>query len=195
MSETLSEILERCRRGDEDAVSILVGRFRSWALDLAYALVNDRSLAEDVVQEAFIAALQGLDGLRNADAFPGWLHQILRRQAFRIGRKHRSTIPQDMESTPAATPSLENQIERNELRRIVRDALDRLPTAERDAAVRFYIERQRCLDIAQALSIPPGTVRRRLFDARTRLRDMLLGYIDAPPEERDKESNSRELPS
>ncbi len=194
MVETLSEILERCRTGDAKAVAVLVDRFHRWALDLARALVHDNTLAEDVVQETFIAALQGLAGLRDADAFPGWLRQILRRQANRIGRKHRDTVSWDTESIPAASPCSGEGVERDEIRKIVRDALERLPTAEREAAVRFYIEQQRCVEIAQALSIPLGTVRRRLFDARARLRSMLLGYIHSRPDDREMKPTKRDLP-
>ena len=88
------------------------------------------------------------------------------------------------------------RVERDELRRVVREALDRLPRAERDAAVRFYLEQQGCAEIARALSIPQGTVRRRLFDARARLRNMLLGYVgDETSDQRDiRSSRERDLP-
>jgi DNA-directed RNA polymerase specialized sigma24 family protein len=51
--ETLSELLDRCRSGDAEAVTALVERFRCWALNLARALVRDDALAEDVVQRRF----------------------------------------------------------------------------------------------------------------------------------------------
>lgn len=178
MLDTLTEILEGCRTGDAKAVAKLVDRFNRWALDLARALVHDSVLAEDVVQEAFIAALQGIHGLRNTDAFPGWFRQILRRQASRMIRKYGETVSYDNDQIKETMDCAHEWIERDELRKIVRDSVEKLPEAERDAAVRFYIEQQRCVEIAQALSIPPGTVRRRLFDARTRLRNMLVEYVD-----------------
>jgi len=187
MVETLSEILERCRTGDAAAAATLVGRFQRWALDLACALVHDRALAEDVVQETFLVALRGLDGLREAEAFPGWLRQILRRQAARMSRKHGDTVSRDPEQGVGAGRCPGQSVERDELRAIVRNALERLPAAEREAAVRFYIDQQRCVEIAQALSIPPSTVRRRLFDARTRLRDLLREYVDDRPDRRQVE--------
>ncbi|MBI5093899.1 MAG: sigma-70 family RNA polymerase sigma factor [Candidatus Hydrogenedentes bacterium] len=194
MVETLSELLQRCRTGDADAVAALVGRFRHWALDLARALVHDDGLAEDVVQETFLAALRGLDGLRDADAFPGWLRQILRRQAGRMTRKYGDAVPWDAEQIGAEDACPNERVERDELHKIVRDALDRLPPTERDTAVRFYIEQQRCSEIAQTLSVPPGTVRRRLFDARARLRDMLLGFLDDGHEVRNTKSSPTDLP-
>lgn len=178
MAETLSEILERCRAGDADAVSNLVHRFRAWALNFANALVHDPALAEDVVQESLIAALHGLGGLREGDAFPGWFRQILRRRAIRATAKRDNAVPFDATQmkSPALGPG--ELLDREELRDIVQKALARLPGGQRDVVVRFYIDQQRCTEIAQALALPPGTVRRRLFDARARLRDMLLGYIE-----------------
>ena len=194
MDETLREILERCRNGDEKAAATLIERFHRWALDLARALTRESALAEDVVQESFIIALQGLENLRSADAFPGWLQQILRRQAYRINGKHRDTVSSDIENIPAASARPDERFEREELRTMVREALDKLPAVERDTAVRFYIEQQRCIEIAQALCIPPGTVRRRLFDARQRLHSMLLEYMDDGMSERHLNSTTEDLP-
>ena len=194
--ETLSELLDRCRSGDAEAVTALVERFRCWTLNLARALVRDDALAEDVVQEAFVAALQGLGSLRHAEAFPGWLRQILRRQASRMDRRWRDAASMEIEAAPDAGPCSSERIERDEVRQVVRNALDRLPPAERDAAVRFYLEQQGCAEIAHALSIPPGTVRRRLFDARARLRGMLLGHVsdEKPAPETKNSSTQRDLP-
>lgn len=176
MTETLSELLAQCRTGDTHAAERLFHRFRHWALNLATAIVDDPLVAEDVLQEAFISALLSLDQLRDPEAFPGWLRQIIRRQAIRFSAKPRET--RSAEPVPASTPQTpETIVERDERRAMLHQALAALPPAERETTVRFYIEQQSCRDIARALAIPPGTVKRRLYDARARLRDMLLGYV------------------
>ncbi len=194
MVETLQELVERCRAGDAEAATILVGRFRCWLFDLSCALVHDRVLAEDVVQETLVAALQSLGGLRNPEALPGWLRQILRRQAGRMVRKNGDTASWNAEDVPEQASSARGRIAHNELRGIVREALGKLPPAEREAAVRFYMEQQRCMEIAKALSVPNGTVRRRLFDARTRLRGLLSDYVDDRPDEHRAGRTSDGLP-
>jgi RNA polymerase sigma-70 factor (ECF subfamily) len=70
VSEELAELVKRCEAGDDNALASLIRRFQPVSLELARALLDDRDLAEDVVQETFITALQRLPELRQADAFP-----------------------------------------------------------------------------------------------------------------------------
>lgn len=182
----LRDLLRRCEDGDTEAVSELVSRFRHWALDFASAITDDRDLAEDAVQEAFITALQHLTDLRQPDAFPGWFRQIIRTEAGHIVRKRRE-LPASQDHLPdISTCSSQEHLQARELRAVLRHALRSLPEAGRDTAELFYIEDMSCADISILLGVPEGTVKRRLHDARSRLRNMLLGYI------RDEEPDSTE---
>lgn len=173
----LRDLLKRCEVGDAEAASELVCRFRQWALNFASAIMDDRDLAEDAVQEAFVTALQHLTDLREPDAFPGWFRQIIRTQAGRIMRKRRE-LPELQDHLPDADAcSSQEHLQIQELRAMLRDALRLLPDAGRDTAELFYFEDMSCADISIMLGVPEGTVKRRLYDARARLRDMLLGYI------------------
>jgi len=192
VAEVLSELLARCRRGEDDAVETLVARFSARALDLAAALLGDAHLAEDAVQEAFLVALQRLADLRDPSAFPGWLRQIVRSQCTRILRKRRERLDAEIERRAAAGQSPAAAAELAEMRAVVRAALAALPPVGRRTAELFYLEEQSCAEIAEHLHVPLGTVKRRLHDARAGLRDMLLGVV-APVEE-SEERPSRGLP-
>jgi len=128
------------------------------------------------VQEAFLAALQRLDQLRDPAAFPMWFRQIVRSQCNRIVRKRQPRFVPEIDKPSGAVPA-PARMEREETRRLVRDALASLPGVGREAAQLFYIEEWSCADIADQLSVPLGTVKRRLHDARRRLKAMLLGYV------------------
>jgi RNA polymerase sigma-70 factor (ECF subfamily) len=65
-----------------------------------------------------------------------------------------------------------------ETRLLVREALAALPPAGRETAELFYLDEYNCAEVAELLHVPKGTVKRRLHDARSRLRDLLLGQID-----------------
>ena len=189
----LRDLLKMCERGDGEAVTELIRRFRPWALDFATAIIDDRDLAEDAVQEAFIAAIQRLPDLREPDAFPGWFRQIIRTQAGRISRGRRELPAEWNDVVPASESTPQERLQDEELRAVVRKALSSLPGPGRDTAELFYLEEMSCASISDRLGVPEGTVKRRLYDARARLRDMLFGYIrDEEPDL--KESKHRELP-
>jgi RNA polymerase sigma factor (sigma-70 family) len=177
MKEPLAALVERCRRREEDAMAELVSRFRRWALDLANALVDDASLAEDVVQEAFTTALLRLNDLREPLAFPGWLRQIVRTHANHLLRERREVCLED-ETRLRQGGSPMSEPERNDLREYVREVIRGLPPVIRDTTELFYLEERSCTEIAAMLKVPQGTVKRRLHDARQRLRGILLKSLD-----------------
>ncbi len=185
MTELLGELLERCKRGDADAIATLVHRFQPWALDLAVALVSgDPHLAEDAVQAAFVRALARLADLRESAAFPGWMRQIIRTECHAIARRRQASGLAECLEVPASAPTPAEHIEAQERCRLVRDALASLPPASRAAAELFYLDELDCAEVAEQLRVPPGTVKRRLHDARLRLRQMLLPYVEPPAREK-----------
>ncbi|MEN6358018.1 MAG: sigma-70 family RNA polymerase sigma factor [Armatimonadota bacterium] len=183
----LRDLLKLCETGNNDAVAELVRRFRPWALDFASAILDDHDLAEDAVQEAFITAITHLCDLREPNAFPGWFRQIIRTQASRILRIRKELPIEQGDLLASYDCSAQDQLQSKELRVVVRDALRSLPSIGRDAAEMFYLEEMSCASISDLLAVPEGTVRRRLFDARARLRDLLLGYVQG--EEPDREEH------
>ncbi len=185
MAELLSELLARCTRGDEHAVRELVDRFSRSAQSLARAILNDDHLAEDALQNSFLAALRRLGQLRDSRAFPGWFRQIVRTEACRVLRRRREPAMGAVNEAAAGDAAPDTDAQAAELRSIVREVVKRLPPAKSQTTELFYFEQHSCAEIAELLDIPTGTVKRRLHDARQRLRSMLLGYVseDEPPEE------------
>ncbi|MCC7409577.1 MAG: sigma-70 family RNA polymerase sigma factor [Phycisphaeraceae bacterium] len=194
MAEPLDQLLGRCRRGEDDAVAALVERFAHHVLDLATALLEDQHLAEDAMQGAFVTALARLDQLRTPAAFPGWLLQIVRTEANRILRSRRERVGEVPGSQVAAEPSPSEEAELGEQTRRVRQAVAALPPATREAARLFYLDEMKCHQIAERLDIPPGTVKRRLYDARRLLHGMLLGRIAPDPSHGDQRRGGTGLP-
>ena len=90
----LEGLVERSRGGDLDAFAEVTRRFQQMAFGYALALLRDLPQAEDVVQEAFVAAWFGLSTLADPAAFPGWFRGIVRHQAHRLLRqKHLDALP------------------------------------------------------------------------------------------------------
>ena len=81
------QLVRRAGGGDVEAFVELTSRFQQFAFGSALALVRDFQQAEDVVQEAFVAAWSALPTLAEPAAFPGWLRGIVRHHAFRLRRR------------------------------------------------------------------------------------------------------------
>ena len=185
MAELLADLLERCRKGEQSAYQVVVKRFQGKALDLAKALIGDKHLAEDAIQEAFLTAFCRLNQLREPAAFVGWFRQIVRTEALRVVRKN-SRGREKVAGYQSNPLSPLDKIELEELRQIIHQALSELSESNRQTAELFYLDEQSCAQVAHTLNVPKGTVKRRLYDTRQKLRDILLSYVEQPEAKRKK---------
>jgi RNA polymerase sigma factor (sigma-70 family) len=193
MNGGLSELLHRCREGEEEAVALLVRRFEPWGRNLAAAYLSDEDLARDAVQEAFVTALHRLPDLRSPEAFPAWYRQIVRTHAIRILRRRGPSAEENEGETVPDPETPRSRFQHTELLGMVERAFGNLPAAGRETAQLFYFEERSCAEIATTLRIPEGTVKRRLHDVRRRLRSILLGYIgNEPPPSGERAGDERE---
>lgn len=187
---TYQDLLRRAMAGDKRAFSELVRRFTGMARALAAQRVRDAWLAEDAVQEAFLAAYVNLAGLRDLDSFPAWLRAVVRSSCARVLRSTPRTTPLSMVPGAEDLPSDEmdpvEHYARFQSRDMVLELLSSLSGACREAAVQRYLLGLSYEEIAANLGRPVGTIKRRLHQARDRLvrgfgrrdRDVIrVGYL------------------
>src|SRR3982074_2098106 len=107
------QLVRRASAGDVSAFVDLTRRFQHFAFGSALALVRDFQLAEDIVQEAFVAAWTALPTLAEPAAFPGWLRGIVRHHAFRVlRRKQLHAVPlAEAEDMPSDDPPADHILE------------------------------------------------------------------------------------
>ena len=99
-----SELLSRLRSGDERAFTVLVERYHEPMLGLAASFVPSRAVAEEVVQDTWLAALRGLDAFEGRSSLKTWLFRILVNRARSTGSKEQRSIPV-ADPEPAVDPS------------------------------------------------------------------------------------------
>ncbi|QDH21086.1 sigma-70 family RNA polymerase sigma factor [Saccharibacillus brassicae] len=172
----MEDWVKKAQAGDPEAYERLFRQFGKMAYAAAYEKLGDAHAAEDAVQEAFAEAFAGIRELERPEAFPGWLRTIVRRRAFRmIRRKAVPTLP--IEETAAAfadeAANTEQIAQRREQRRALYDSVEQLPGSQRLAVRLFYFEGYRIRDISAFLGVSESALKKRLFDARARLRSAL----------------------
>ena len=170
------ELVRRASQGDVKAFVDLTTRFQHAAFGSALALMRDFQLAEDVVQEAFLAAWSGLPTLADPAAFPGWLRSIVRHHAFRVLRRQQlQTLPlEEAGGLPSDEPAADHRLEQREQAAAVLAAITELPPLQREPATLFFVHECSHQDIATFLGLPVATVNNRLHAARLHLKEWML---------------------
>ena len=172
--------VRRASGGDVKAFVDLTRQFQHMAFGAALALVNDFHQAEDVVQEAFVAAWSALPSLADPAAFPGWLRSIVRHQAFRVLRKRAlPTAPLvEAEDLPGDDVSADRRLEQRQQSAMALAAIAGLPGKLREPATLFFIHECSHQDIAVFLGLPVATVNNRLHAARSKLKERMLVMVN-----------------
>jgi len=170
-------LVKRVQAGDKYAFDLLVKQYQHKIIGLIGRYVYDPHEAMDVAQEAFIKAYRALPGFRGDSAFYTWLYRI----AINTAKNHlvsRSRRPPDVDidvddahyiGTDSELRDLdtpEHALYRDELERVVKTTLDRLPEDLRVALTLREFEGMSYEDIANVMDCPVGTVRSRIFRAR-----------------------------
>ena len=90
--------LERLRAGDERTFIDLVGRHHDTMVRVARSFVPSYAVAQEVVQDTWLAVLRGMDGFEEHSSFRTWLYTILVNRGTEFGRNHRSVVTSDRQA-------------------------------------------------------------------------------------------------
>jgi len=145
--------------------------------NFAHWLAQDRSEAEDLVQETYAKALKGFASFEQGTNFRAWMYRILRNTFLTSRSGLKATVPLEEEGEDAAMPSVPDTPESLLIDQLNQEALQQgiaeLPVHFREIVLMADVEEMSYQEIAQALSIPNGTVMSRLARARKALRESL----------------------
>ncbi|MCY3859379.1 MAG: RNA polymerase sigma factor [Gammaproteobacteria bacterium] len=169
---SLTETVERAQEGEHEAFRDLVSRFQDMSVGYAFSLLKDFQLAEDAAQEALVAVFIELETLRTPSAFVPWLRTVVRKHCDRISRQRRIDVPleEQDEGWMIDAPSPLDALEQGEISDLVHRAIASLPQKQRDVVTLYYIGEQSSRQVAEFLNLPITTVKKRLHDAKPKLR-------------------------
>jgi RNA polymerase sigma-70 factor, ECF subfamily len=187
--ESDGELVLRLRSGDERAFIGLVERYNEPMLRLATSFVPSRAIAEEVVQDTWLAVLRGIGGFEGRSSLKTWLFSILANQARKTGtREHRSIPVADPE--PVVDPSrfdasggwadppehwievAEGRMEAGKLAYRIRVWIDELPARQREVVLLRDVEGMSSEEVCAVLALSDGNQRVLLHRGRSRLRQM-----------------------
>lgn len=170
-------LIEQCRAGDTSAVEHFVQTYQQELYRLALSILDDSNEAEEVTQEALLAALRALDAFHGASSFKTWLFSItVNICRTRLQRhKRQDQLKQIMDGIlkRQSTPSVEERAVQNESNEALWRAIHGMNEKHRIPIVLRYYHDLSVAEIANILQIPEGTVHSRLNTARRLLHAVL----------------------
>jgi RNA polymerase sigma-70 factor, ECF subfamily len=196
------------RAGEEAAFAALVDRHTPAMVRVAQAYVPSRAVAEEVVQECWIAVMRGVDGFEGRSSLKTWIFRVLVNIAMRHGSRERRSVPfatlAAEEDTgepsvdpdrflpldhelypghwaiaPARWPTPEEGLLAGETRAVIAAAIEALPDAQRTVMSLRDVEGWSAEEVCDALEISAGNQRVLLHRARTSVREAVEAYYGA----------------
>lgn len=172
------QLVALAQQGDPEAFAQLVRRHQKMVYNLALGKTGSHHDAEEVTQTAFLNAWQGIRSFQGKAAFSSWLYRLTANAAIDLLRRRRapalSLDDPDLPPLADRDPGPEEVSLTAERRRLLWQAIDRLPEAQRAPLVLREMEGLSYREIAQALDLEEGTVKSRLARARLLLRRLLV---------------------
>ncbi|OWK37908.1 RNA polymerase sigma factor [Fimbriiglobus ruber] len=171
-------LVDKAKLGDRQAYGELVTRFQSSVYAMALARVRNPLEAQELAQEVFVHAMKKLPQLRDARCFAGWLRRITARMAInRLTRKGPlfGTEPEMLDAVASGGKGPAENLELTEAKAQLHAGLTRLKPEDRATLEAFYLRGRSLKQMAREFEAPVGTIKRRLFVARARLKDVLVG--------------------
>jgi RNA polymerase sigma-70 factor (ECF subfamily) len=180
------EVVARVLAGETGMFEIVMRRHNQRLYRVARAILRNDGEAEDVMQDTYVRAYEHLDQFAGKAKFSTWLTRIAVHEA--LARQHRSKRYEELEPISeqegnpmdrfaSLAPDPEQQASNSELRRLLEDAVERLPDSYRAVFMLRDVEEMSTTDAAYALEITEENVKVRLHRARALLRKSLFMLV------------------
>ena len=199
------ELVQRLRDGDENAFAELIDRYGATMLRVAQMYVRDRATAEEVVQETWLAVLNGIDRFEQRSSLKTWLFRILTNRAKTRGERDGRMVPFSSlaganvdADEPAVDPDRflgpdsphpgawaappvgwpQDKLLERETLDVIEMAINMLPEAQREVILLRDVNGWDPMEVSDVLGITDGNQRVLLHRARSKVRAALEAYLD-----------------
>ncbi len=161
------------QKGDLDAFDEIFEKYKNKAVRTAFLITGNRSICEDIAQEAFIQCYNHIGNLRNPNGFCAWFYKILTRTAWKYGKAASGEVATDNMPETADEINIDISIEQHiqsETNRILHSEIAQLKPKLKTIIVLYYFNSLSIKEIAKVTGCLEGTVKSRLYTARLKLK-------------------------
>ena len=183
-------LIEQYLTGDVDAFEALMRAHEDRVFSICLRMLRDREAALDATQETFIAVFRKADRFAGRSAFSTWLYRVAVNTCYDVARRNqRRKVTPLPEGFDPADPTAGDDYTSAEVRPDIEAAIDSLPADFRAAVILSDLEGLALETISEALGVPIGTVKSRVFRARRLLADS-LGNLRGDSKSQSDETNA-----
>jgi len=177
------KLVAASKSGDQDAFALLVQRHQHRVFNLVYRMLQQYDEANEVTQETFLAAWQGLPSFRGDARFSTWLYRIAYNCCLKQVEQHKRDkalqtaiqAEQHLEDAGSET-RVETALDIRDRQTLVREQLSTLPAKYRLVLILRHLQEKTYEEMAEILAMPIGTIKTHLFRARNLLKERLQAF-------------------
>jgi RNA polymerase sigma-70 factor (ECF subfamily) len=181
-------LVKRFQEGDFEAFNELVRRYRKRVYEIAYNFTHNPDDALDLTQDIFLRVFKSLGTFKHRSSFYTWLYSTARHYCIDYIRRQKKfqrveineNLPYESDDylySGGKVPAPNDRVEREELRKKIKEAIDSLPDMQRQVFILRHYEELSLKEIAKLLNRSIGTIKANLFHANRKLREMLSPYV------------------
>lgn len=179
-----AQLVKASQRGDQDAFAILVKRHQRRVFNMVLRMLQDYEDADEITQEAFLAAWQGLLSFRGEARFATWLYRIayncaLKQLELRKRERALQTVMEAEQVIERANKETqaEDMLALRAQQSFVREQIEKLPAKYRVVLILRHLQERTYEEMADILIMPIGTIKTHLFRARSLLKEQLSNAL------------------
>lgn len=172
------QLVRAALAGAPEAFAPILERYQDAVFGVALARLKDFHDAQDVAQDVFVQAFERLASLRDPSRLGAWLRTIAIHRAIDRLRRKRGGADLDRATQVASEAHYRDEARRTKLREEVLAAIGGLSQPQQETVALFYVNGYSVAEVAAIQEAPVGTVKRRLHDARVKLKEVMIGMVD-----------------
>ncbi len=169
--------VEKFLEGDDDCFESLIRLIASDVVSLAYYYVGNTEDAKDVAQDVFVKLYKKLGGFRRQASVSTWIYRIVANSSIDFLRSKKRTVAleEGIIQSPQAEEDIRSQVEGEDTKGVVREAIDKLPSRQREVIVLKHFEGLKIRQISKVLGCSESSVKTHLFRGLENLKRIIGG--------------------
>jgi len=171
-------LVEMALSGGPQAFGPIIERYKDAVFGVALSRLRNFHDAEDMTQSAFVEAFDRLPDLKDPNRLGAWLRSITIHRCINYLKREARSVTIDSIEEPESPLNPQHDLEQTELREQVLNAIGRLSKTQRETVTLYYISGYSQQEVAQIQEVPIGTIKRRLHEARNKLKEDMIDMVE-----------------